>query len=63
MFIKMEQDTKESGKMIYSMDREKKFGLTIQCMKVTITRVRNTEKDSTSGKMVLATMVIGMKIE
>ena len=62
-FIKMEPDMKESGKMTCNMDKAKKFGQIIQCMRVTITRARNMEKDFTFGKMGLAMMAIGTKIE
>ena len=62
-FIRMGPGTKESGKTIFSMVKEKKFGQTIQCTKVTTTKERNMAKDSTSGRMDPATMVIGMKIE
>ena len=42
MFIKTKLDMKESGKMIFSMVKEKKFGQTIQCMKAIIMKVKNT---------------------
>jgi len=63
MFIKTELDTKESGKMIFSMVKEKKYGQTIQCMKAIIMKVKNTEKDSIFGKMDPVTMEIGLKTE
>ena len=63
MFIKMEPGMKESGRMISSTDKAKKFGLIIQCMRVTITKARNMEKDFTFGKMDPAMMATGTKIE
>ena len=63
MYIKMEQDMKENGKMIFNTVKEKKFGQIIQCMKVIIMKARNMAKDSIFGKMGRVTTVIGMKIE
>ena len=53
---------KESGKMIYSMDRVKRFGLIIPDMKVPIMREKNMESVFTFGKMDHLTMEIGLKI-
>ena len=62
-FIKMERDTKENGKTIYSMAKVKRFGLITQCMKDIIMKARNMEKDFIFGKTALAMMEIGMKTE
>ena len=53
---------KESGKMIYSMDKVKKYGLIILDMKVLTMRVKNMELVFTFGKMDHLTMEIGLKI-
>lgn len=62
MFIKMVQDTKVNGKMIYNTDLEKKSGLIIANTKATTPKVKNMEKDFTYGKMDPCIMVIGLKI-
>jgi len=61
--IKMELDTKENGKMIFNTVKVKKYGQIIQCMKATITKVKNTEKDFIFGKMDPVMMEIGLKTE
>ena len=53
---------KESGKMIYSMVKAKRFGLIIPDMKVPIMREKNMESVFTFGKMDHLTMAIGLKI-
>ena len=53
---------KESGKMIYSMVKVKRFGLIILDMKVPIMRAKNMESVFTFGKMDHLTMEIGLKI-
>ena len=62
-FIKMERDTKENGKTIYSMAKAKRFGLITQCMKDITMKARNMEKDFIFGKTAQAMMEIGMKTE
>jgi lipopolysaccharide/colanic/teichoic acid biosynthesis glycosyltransferase len=59
----MEPDMRESGKMIYSMDRVKRYGLIIQCMKVITMKVKNMEKVYIFGKTDQATTEIGTKTE
>ena len=61
-FIRMELVMKESGKMIYSMVKVKRFGLIIPDMKVPIMREKNMESVFTFGKMDHLTMEIGLKI-
>ena len=63
MFIKMEPDTKENGKMICSMVKAKRYGLITLCTRVTTMRERNMEKDSIFGKTAPVTMATGSKIE
>ena len=62
-FIKMEQDTKENGRMISSTAKEKRSGPITPCMKVITTKERNTVKDYIFGRTDLATKEIGSKIE
>ena len=57
-FIKMKRDTKENGKMIYSMAKVKGFVLVKKFMKA-----RSMEKDFIFGKTAQAMMEIGMKTE
>jgi len=54
---------KAFGKMIFSMDKEKKLGLMDPFIKVNISKERNTDTESTNGMMDLNTKVIGSKIE
>jgi hypothetical protein len=62
-FIKMEPDTKVSGKTIFNMALVRKYGLITQNTKVIMLKAKNMERDSTSGKTVACMMEIGMKIE
>ena len=61
MCIKMVQDMKVSGRMIFSTVLEKKSGQITVNTKDIIQKVRNTERASTSGKMAQCITVIGMK--
>jgi hypothetical protein len=45
-FMQMVQHTKENGKKINNMDLEKNHGQMVLTMKVSITKERNTEKES-----------------
>jgi hypothetical protein len=54
----MKRDTKENGKMIYSMAKVKGFVLVKKFMKA-----RSMEKDFIFGKTAQAMMEIGMKTE
>jgi hypothetical protein len=56
-------DMKVIGKMICSMDMEKKFGQIIANMKENIMMERNMEEDCMCGPMEACMMVTGMKIE
>ena len=62
-FIKMEQDTKENGRMISSTVKEKRFGQITLCMRAITTKERNMEKDYIFGRTDPATKEIGSKIE
>jgi len=62
-FIKTEQGTKENGKTISNMAREKRFGLTTRCTRAIITKERSTEKVFTFGRTDQATKATGSKIE
>jgi len=57
--IKMELNMKEIGNLICNMVLEKKFGRTIQYMRVTIIKERNKEMVTTHGQMALSSLVIG----
>jgi hypothetical protein len=61
MSIRMELDTKGSGKMICSMDTAKRFGQITRCMRGLTMRVRSMGVVSIFGRMVPATMVTGTK--
>ena len=63
MSIKMELDMRENGKMIYNMDRVKRFGQIIRCMRDTIMKGKSMEKVFIFGKMDLAMTETGLKIE
>jgi hypothetical protein len=59
----MEPDMKVTGKMIFSMDKEKKHGLMDQSMKDNISKERNMDLELMPGMMVLSMKVNGMKIK
>ena len=61
MSIRMELDTKGSGKMICSMDTAKRFGQITRCMRGLIMRVRSMGVVSIFGRMVPAMTVTGTK--
>jgi hypothetical protein len=63
MFIKMVQNMRVNGKMIYNMDLARKYGLMDQNMKEIIMKEKNTEEDYIYGKMAQCIMVIGLIIE
>ena len=62
-FIKMEPGTKGSGKMIFNMAKEKRFGQIIRCTRAIIMKVRNMERVSIFGKTDQVMKAIGSKID
>jgi len=56
----MEPDTKEIGRMIYSMDSESKNGRTDQAMKDSIEMAGNTVKENIYGAIKVSMMAIGL---
>ena len=62
-FIKTALDTRENGKTICSMEKVKKSGLILQCMKDSIMKEKNMDTVYIFGKTAPGTMVIGMKIK
>ena len=61
--IKMALDMRVNGKMICSMEKEKKFGQTPRCTKAITMKERSTDTVCISGKMAQDMKEIGMKIE
>ena len=62
MYIKMERDTKENGRMTSNTAKERRSGPIIQCTKATIMRVKNMERVSISGRTVQAMKATGSRI-
>lgn len=58
-----EQSMKVTGKMIFNMAMEKKFGQMDQSTKETIKRAKSMEEDSMSGLMAALMMVNGLTIK
>ena len=62
MYIKMERDTKENGRMTSNTVKERRFGPIIRCTKATIMRVKSMERVSISGRTVQAMKATGSRI-
>lgn len=54
---------KESGKMIYNMDKEKKFGQMVQSMMGCTGKEESMEKELTFGQILHLTKEIGKTIK
>ena len=59
----MELNTKDSGRMIFSMVMESKLGQTSQSMKEIMPLEESTESEATNGTMDQCTLVIGGRIK
>merc|ERR1719230_1509695 len=56
-------DTKDNGSMMFKKDKEKKHGLTVPNMLVSIRMDRNTGMEFTNGLMEVSLKVTGRKIK
>ena len=52
ILIRMEQCIKVIGGWIYSMDKDRNIGLTVQCLKENTFKVKNAEWDIISGLII-----------
>ena len=62
-YIKMVPDTRENGKMISNMEKERRYGPIILCMRATTTKEKNTGEVCTSGRMDPDTKATGTRTE